>query len=67
MNSLLNSILRNAPNIPKNKIKRPLSKQENLSKLFTNRINTSDRMTKYENSQGLSTQIYTLQNENNDR
>ena len=66
MNSLLNNILRNAPNIPKNKIKRPLSKQENLSKLFTNRKNTSDRMTKYENSQGLSTQIYTLQNDNND-
>ena len=66
MNSLLNSILRNPQNISKNKIKRPLSKQENISKFFTNRKNTSDHMSKYETSQGLSTQIFTMQNDNND-
>ena len=66
MNSLLNSILRNPQNFSKNKIKRPLSKQENISKFFTNRKNTSDHMSKYETSQGLSTQIFTMQNDNND-
>ena len=66
MNSLLNSILRNPQYIAKNKVKRPLSKQENISKFFTNRKNTSDHMSKYETSQGLSTQIFTMQNDNND-
>ena len=63
----LNNITKTTPNISINKFQRPLSKKENLSKFFNNKKNLSDRVTKYETSQGVSTQIFTNINENNDK
>jgi hypothetical protein len=57
--------MKTTPNIWNNKMQRPLSKKENLSKFFNDKKNISDRVTKYENSQGVSTQLFTNQNENN--
>ena len=63
MSSLFNGKLRNNNNIIlKEKNKRPNSKTEKIHKFLKNKKNISNDILKYENSQGLSTQLYTMLN-----
>ena len=65
MSTLFNTKVRNIPNISisKDKIKKALSKEEKMEKFIKNKKNISNLLTKYDNSQGFSTQNYTTQNE----
>ncbi len=65
MSALFNTKVRNIPNISisKDKIKKALSKEEKKKKFNKNKKNISNLLSKYDNSQGFSTQNYTNQNE----
>ena len=65
MTSRFSSNLKNIPNISisKEKIKRPLSKKENMTQYIKKKQNLSHVLAKYESSQGFSTQNFTLPNE----
>ena len=63
MASLFNAKLKNNFTLfSKDKIKRPNSKKEKIHKFLKNKKNISKDVLKYENSQGLSTQLYTILN-----
>ena len=60
MTSLFNKKLKSIT-ISKEKTQRPTSKKENIQKFIKNKKNISNLLAKLENSQGLSTQNYTIQ------